>query len=807
MLRARVALLILCGSAVLTSGQAQAYTEAEKTELLHLAVIIGDENVVASMLDDGFDIHATTASGATPLHSAVAQTHIVELLLLRGADARRQDRAGNTPLHLAAQGGHIGSLLLLMPNTPLDIENNEGFTALDLADKADKTEAVEWLVKKKAPHGSGYDRALPPAEPVDSSFELQPCLGGLGCGPQPQGIAGVEPLRIGAPLPAADIRKLQGVWTGKGFWGPVSYDAHLVVDEDGSASGKLDASTGFPVGELQLLGDVLVVSAVLGSTEQVAFCLAEPQGADHHLEVKVARWFGDSCGDYKDRLVLDRDPATAAGAAQPAAPARTEASPDEDGPDRTDEGSTTEVEDEVGGESGADAEVESSSTTDSDTDDGLELGLPEALELGPARFSLQAMAGVDSNPYRINAGGLRNDGSSDLYLKPHAVAQLVPGVAMQVLDSEWQFQLQAQLDYRALFGPDDAAGVSREATLNPLLLDSFVDGELIYGEDIWWLLLRDRAEVGLEPGRFVSLQGAPIPMGAGLYGETIARQSNLLQAAFLIFLDEMGAEAGGSLWLGRYTQHNVVDSSAELGQLVDTAAPDALTRAGLPEGSLGGLVADAYIKVLPGLMNLFAAAGLGYASFSAPRHRSVLAHVGVGFQPRTDKPGNEDVLFVGWQVPNLEDFPDVPGTPMLQLRMRLLELEWMTLHGSLERAYAPNILYQELVRNHLALGVVLRPADALRVDLDLGAGAWQISHQRYPGQALSVARDDAMALDPYLFTTLGVEFALHPLLRPRLEASLEWYQAAGVSNGPSYQAAAGVPLSMLRGVLNLGMNF
>jgi ankyrin repeat protein len=83
---------------------------------LHLAVVEGRADAVASFLQNGADPNAVGSDGGTLLHTAASfgWIDIIKLLAETGANVNASDSEGVTPLHLAARGGHTEAVRALL---------------------------------------------------------------------------------------------------------------------------------------------------------------------------------------------------------------------------------------------------------------------------------------------------------------------------------------------------------------------------------------------------------------------------------------------------------------------------------------------------------------------------------------------------------------------------------------------------------------------------------------------------------------------------------------------------------------------
>ncbi|HWH71145.1 MAG TPA: ankyrin repeat domain-containing protein, partial [Candidatus Sulfotelmatobacter sp.] len=91
------------------------------------------------------------SDGNTPVHYALGQKPILELLLAHKADVTATNKAGETPLHWAANAGlKDAAELLLAHGAEVNARDNNGSTPLHAAVFAGKKDLVDLLLASKA---------------------------------------------------------------------------------------------------------------------------------------------------------------------------------------------------------------------------------------------------------------------------------------------------------------------------------------------------------------------------------------------------------------------------------------------------------------------------------------------------------------------------------------------------------------------------------------------------------------------------------------------------------------------------------
>lgn len=133
---------------VLIRAGADVNPESDSSYLVN-AVEYGLYGVAGVLLAAGIDVERTF-NGFTALHRAslVSDEHAVELLIAAGANPNSIDENGSTPLHLVATTGidrEGMARMLIHAGAKLNIQNNRGETAADLAMKYNRPSMVKIL--------------------------------------------------------------------------------------------------------------------------------------------------------------------------------------------------------------------------------------------------------------------------------------------------------------------------------------------------------------------------------------------------------------------------------------------------------------------------------------------------------------------------------------------------------------------------------------------------------------------------------------------------------------------------------------
>ena len=114
---------------------------------LMLAALKGQRNLAEKMVKKGADVNKT---GWTPLHYAASagQTEVISLLLENHAYVDAESPNGSTPLMMASMYGTPAAVkLLLDEGADPSLKNQQGLTAIDFAQRANRDDTVQMIGK------------------------------------------------------------------------------------------------------------------------------------------------------------------------------------------------------------------------------------------------------------------------------------------------------------------------------------------------------------------------------------------------------------------------------------------------------------------------------------------------------------------------------------------------------------------------------------------------------------------------------------------------------------------------------------
>nr|XP_006133358.1 ankyrin repeat domain-containing protein 6 isoform X4 [Pelodiscus sinensis] len=126
--------------------------EGDQTAL-HRATVVGNTDVIATLIQEGCALDRQDKDGNTALHEACWHgfSQSAKLLVKAGANVLARNKAGNTPLHLACQNSHSQSTrVLLLGGSRADLKNNAGDTALHVAAALNHKKVVKLLLEAGA---------------------------------------------------------------------------------------------------------------------------------------------------------------------------------------------------------------------------------------------------------------------------------------------------------------------------------------------------------------------------------------------------------------------------------------------------------------------------------------------------------------------------------------------------------------------------------------------------------------------------------------------------------------------------------
>ncbi|XP_029434431.1 receptor-interacting serine/threonine-protein kinase 4 [Rhinatrema bivittatum] len=135
---------------------------------LHMAAEMGRTSTSRLLLNRGAEIEAVTAEGCTALHLASRNGHLptVKLLIEEMANVNVSGPLKKTALHLAAENGHAAVVNELASSQNLNVFDEEGLTALQLAIRGGYSKTVDILLQ----HGAFIDSSnLLPLAPLQDT--------------------------------------------------------------------------------------------------------------------------------------------------------------------------------------------------------------------------------------------------------------------------------------------------------------------------------------------------------------------------------------------------------------------------------------------------------------------------------------------------------------------------------------------------------------------------------------------------------------------------------------------------------------
>lgn len=127
-----------------------------KQGALAMAIMLGNQDSVAAVLESGANPNRRDADGRTPLHEAafLGNATLAKLLIQHGADVNARDAVGFTPLFDAAQNGAVGTAKTLIDNGANPrAQTPDGQTPASIADQFNQPR-ITALLKQQASHSA-----------------------------------------------------------------------------------------------------------------------------------------------------------------------------------------------------------------------------------------------------------------------------------------------------------------------------------------------------------------------------------------------------------------------------------------------------------------------------------------------------------------------------------------------------------------------------------------------------------------------------------------------------------------------------
>ncbi|XP_046368261.2 CARD- and ANK-domain containing inflammasome adapter protein-like [Haliotis rufescens] len=135
-----------------TPGIDLSVSDKQSNNLLHIACLGGNSDIVSDLLSREMDINARGQYGRTPLMLAAQKGHtpLVNLLIRHGVNSKLVDRDGNSAIHMACLGAELNVMKYLVEKEGFDVneKGKNGMTPVMIAAEKSYEDIVRYLVEK-----------------------------------------------------------------------------------------------------------------------------------------------------------------------------------------------------------------------------------------------------------------------------------------------------------------------------------------------------------------------------------------------------------------------------------------------------------------------------------------------------------------------------------------------------------------------------------------------------------------------------------------------------------------------------------
>ncbi|XP_071098244.1 uncharacterized protein [Haliotis cracherodii] len=135
-----------------TPGIDLSVSDKQSNNLLHIACLGGNSDIVSDLLSREMDINARGQYGRTPLMLAAQKGHtpLINLLIRHGVNSKLVDRDGNSAIHMACLGAELNVMKYLVEKEGFDVneKGKNGMTPVMIAAEKSYEDIVRYLVEK-----------------------------------------------------------------------------------------------------------------------------------------------------------------------------------------------------------------------------------------------------------------------------------------------------------------------------------------------------------------------------------------------------------------------------------------------------------------------------------------------------------------------------------------------------------------------------------------------------------------------------------------------------------------------------------